>query len=230
MNQLARGAIVLAGILIAGVCSAQTLAHGLREFSQTGTFEVPSGVSQISVEIWGGGGGGAGGHVGGLGPGSGGAGGGSGSYVKAIVIVKPGDTYTIEVGRGGRGGTGESRQRPLPGENGGDSFIRRGGEIVIVAHGGRGGLVGRSGARAGAGGAASDATGLISRSGNPGTEGHIGGATEWTFVSGGNGGAAVRGSVDPSGSFGGAGGAGRLVTAGSESGKPGGEGAAIVSW
>lgn len=230
MSKLVKVAIFATSVLFAGLSSAQTPAHGVREFQKTGTFEVPAGVSQITVELWGGGGAGAGGNVGGMAPGSGGGGGGSGSYMKAILAVKAGEVYTIEIGRGGQGGPGESGKAPGPGENGGDSSIRRGTETLLQARGGRGGLAGRSGGRGGAGGGAPETTGAITRAGNPGTDGHIGGHTEWTSTSGGNGGAAVRGSVDPPGSFGGVGGAGKLITDGAESGKPGGDGSAIVSW
>ena len=230
MGKLVKAAIFVTSVLFAGLSSAQTPAHGVQEFRKTGAFEVPADVSQITVELWGGGGGGAGGNIGGMAPGSGGGGGGSGSYLKAVLAVKAGEVYTIEIGLGGQGGAGESGQGPGLGENGGDSSVRRGTETLLIARGGRGGLAGRSGGKGGAGGSAPETTSGVVRAGNPGTDGHIGGHTEWTSASGGNGGAAVRGSVDPPGSFGGTGGAGKLITDGSERGKPGGDGSAIVSW
>src|SRR5690606_4758882 len=62
------------------------------------TFEVPQGVAQIRVQVWGAGGGGA--------VASAGGGGGGGSYAEGILNVTPTQEYTITVGSGGAVSTG----------------------------------------------------------------------------------------------------------------------------
>ena len=76
-----------------------TLAQVTKDsvYSATGQFKVPSGVTQISVECWGGGGRGSrvttnGGYAGG--------GGGGGAYAKKLVTVTSGNTYNVIVGAG----------------------------------------------------------------------------------------------------------------------------------
>jgi len=92
-------------------------------FSASTTWTCPAGVTQITVELWGGAGGGggsAGGMVGYCGywwncyPGNIGAGfclrsidgakGGNGGYTKAVINVVPGNSYSINIGAGGTGG------------------------------------------------------------------------------------------------------------------------------
>lgn len=91
---------------------------GIQEFTQSGTFTVPAGVTHLLIELWGAGGGGGGGLLGGEGcasqpiggcgtfaiPGSQGHGGGGGSYTRAVVSVTPGMIYSIVIGTGGAGG------------------------------------------------------------------------------------------------------------------------------
>jgi len=67
---------------------------GIASF-QNESFIVPSGVTEITVELWGGGGSGGSG----CGNSAGGSGGGGG-YVKATLSVTPGETLTIRVGGG----------------------------------------------------------------------------------------------------------------------------------
>jgi hypothetical protein len=55
-------------------------------------WNVPAGVTEIIVEVWGAGGGGAAG-----------GGGGSGAYIKAKIVVDPGDLIEVLVGLGGAG-------------------------------------------------------------------------------------------------------------------------------
>jgi hypothetical protein len=62
--------------------------------SGTNTFTVPTGITKIMVEVWGGGGGAA------IGVSAGGGGG----YAKGILSVTPGNTITATVGAGGTGG------------------------------------------------------------------------------------------------------------------------------
>ena len=67
-------------------------------FNSSGIFEVPQGVSQVRVQVWGAGGGGAVANAGG--------GGGGGSYAEGILNVTPTQSYTITVGSGGGASTG----------------------------------------------------------------------------------------------------------------------------
>ncbi|WP_162127350.1 choice-of-anchor D domain-containing protein [Flavobacterium phycosphaerae] len=64
-------------------------------FTSTGTFTVPAGVTQLTVETWGGGGRGST-----LTTNIGGAGGGGGAYMKGILTVTPANNYTVTVGAG----------------------------------------------------------------------------------------------------------------------------------
>jgi len=74
-------------------------------FSLSSTWTCPSGVTQITVELWGGGGGGGGSSLSvSCSVSSGGGKGGDGGYTKAIVNVTAGTVYTITVGNGGNGG------------------------------------------------------------------------------------------------------------------------------
>jgi len=89
---------------------------GNREFTATGTFTVPAGVTHVLVELWGAGGGGGGGAPGIVGPGpfnlggfmlisgAGGHGGGSGGYARTLVAVTAGAVYDVVIGTGGTGG------------------------------------------------------------------------------------------------------------------------------
>lgn len=87
------------------------------------TWTVPPGVSRIMVEVYGAGGGGAFG-----------GGGGSGGYIKAIVDVSAGQTYTITPGKGG---SGVANGSALPAENG-QATIFTGNGVTITANGGNG--------------------------------------------------------------------------------------------
>ena len=53
--------------LVAPHAGAQDDRLGVREFTDSGSWTVPQGVTAITVELWGGGGGGAGGSFGGEG-------------------------------------------------------------------------------------------------------------------------------------------------------------------
>ncbi len=78
----------------------------LRVFNSSTTWKVPTGISEIHVQMWGAGGGGG---AGGANPGSGnlrGGGGGGGAYTYAILQVNEGDTFNIVVGTGGAAGVG----------------------------------------------------------------------------------------------------------------------------
>ncbi|WP_310380115.1 GEVED domain-containing protein [Flavobacterium sp.] len=67
----------------------------------TETFTVPTGVTSVTVQIWGGGGGGGGSTT----SGSGGSGGGGGGYTTKTFSVTAGENITYTIGTGGIAGT-----------------------------------------------------------------------------------------------------------------------------
>ncbi|MBW8331920.1 MAG: HYR domain-containing protein [Prolixibacteraceae bacterium] len=151
-----------------------------------GTFTVPSGVTGVTVEAWGGGGGGgAGGAFLSTGRGGGGAG---GSFTRAFTVV-PSASYTVTVGIGGPGGAGTTN-----GTAGGASSLG----ALVSAPGGSFGYYG--GNTNGAGGAATTTGGT-----------YYGGAgsTAASSSGAGGGGAGNNGNGgNASGATGGAAGAG----------------------
>lgn len=75
-------------------------ASGVQETTAgTYTWTAPSGVTSVTVELWGAGGGGGAGAT--LNSGRGGSGAGGGEYRKSVITVVPGNTYTIVVGAHG---------------------------------------------------------------------------------------------------------------------------------
>ena len=105
--------------------------NGIAEFTQTGTFTVPAGVTHILVEMWGAGGGGGSGASEGC-PGGHGA---AGGYTRAVIAVTPGATCTMLVGQGGAGGPFSGG----PGGAGESSAVLDGLENLLAAAGGGGG-------------------------------------------------------------------------------------------
>ncbi len=98
---------------------------GVRSFTSSGSFVVPHGVTQVEVELWGGGSGSFA-SVAGL-PSGGGAGGG---YAKRLISgLTPGQALDVVVGAGGAAGTVSGT---APG-NGGTSSISN----IVSATGGR---------------------------------------------------------------------------------------------
>jgi len=92
------------------------------------SWTVPLGVTEVTVEVWGGGGGGGGTNKGAKGA----SGGGGGAYSKkSNIAVTPGNTYTVNVGAGGAGGTNAD------GLAGGDSWFKD--TSTVLAKGGQGG-------------------------------------------------------------------------------------------
>ena len=73
----------------------------MQVFDTSGTFTVPSGVTRIMVEVWGGGGGG-----GSSGQWVRGSGGGGGGYGKGVFSVAGGQAFSVVVGSGGASGQG----------------------------------------------------------------------------------------------------------------------------
>jgi hypothetical protein len=193
---------------IAAPVAAQT---GTIEFSTSGTFTVPRGVTRVVVEVWGGGGGGGTGgasYCGGITgasctSGSGGTGGGSGAYTRVPLTVTEGSALEITIGTGG-----------APGADGTATQVVRAGAVLASADGGKNGSAG------GAGGSASTAPGVVARPGNGGASGgakpqaydYVNPSTGGTYGqeggAGGAGGVGVTGTLNPVGSNGGSGGRG----------------------
>ena len=76
------------------------LVPNLQVFTTNGTFFVPTNVTRIKVELWGGGGGGGKGNNSSYNGGGGGAGG----YAFNVLNVTPGASYPVTVGTGGTNG------------------------------------------------------------------------------------------------------------------------------
>ncbi len=187
------------------------------------TFTVPSGVTSITVKLWGaGGGGGAGGSAA-----AGGAGGGGGSATGTITVT-PGETLNVYVGGGGAAGT-----RNTSGGGGGGgaySSIYRGSTPLAIAAGGGGGGGGRStathtGGAGGAGGGTNGAAGnnaggtTVNRGGGFGTQ--AAGGAAGTGVNAGTAGSALVGGLGANGSTNttdGSGAAGGLIGGGNGGG------------
>lgn len=134
-------------LCLGGVCkNTWPGAPRMQVFNTPGasTFTVPSGVSQLLVEMWGSGAGGGGGfnectNNGSVGGGDGGGGGGgAGAYGKSYIQVTPGQVLTIEVNTGGSGG---AYGCGALGSNGGGGQRSRvsGTGIDIIANGGSAG-------------------------------------------------------------------------------------------
>lgn len=171
-------------------------------------FIVPTGVSTITVKLWGaGGGGGAGGGAASGATGAGGAGGGGG-FIQLNLSVTPGETLTVDVGSGGAaGGTLDNG-----GDGGGYSSIRRGSTILAQAAGGGGGGGSAAAVTGGAGGAGGGtASGVAGGAGGGSTTTAKGGSpgTSTTNGAGGTAGTGgIAGSIGADGAGGNAGGSG----------------------
>jgi hypothetical protein len=209
-------------------------------FSYTGSaqnFVVPSGVSEITVYMWGAGGGGGGGTDGGT------YSAGAGAYITGNLSVTPGETLTIIIGLGGtlnqttagtltQGGGGAAGSPPNNcGSGGGRSAIQRpAGTDIVVAGGGSGGGW-RQGAAATSSGTSNPGTSVNGANGGGGGTQTTGGAagavsgysasTAGSKGQGGNGGGYASGGGG--GWFGGGGGG---VTAGN--GGTGGAGSSYI--
>lgn len=205
---------------------------GGEQFTTSGSFTVPDGVSMVYISGCGGGGGGGGGENGGLGSGGGGAGGGGAGamMLKHPIVVVPGEVCTVTIGAAGAGGA-----RQAPGTAGGaTSFARPTGPTLAMAGGAGGsdGVVGITGSGVVAGGAGGAGGGAANGGAiNSGVGGSIviAGTSESTIVwanngpGGGGGGSSGNSS---GGTGGGAGGNGGTTTLGSVTGMPAGAGAA----
>ena len=187
----------------------------MQVFTSNGTFVVPTNVTSIIIEAWGGGG------MGGTGSASydvGGGGGGAGGYTKALYAVTPGASYPVVVGAGGA--TGQP--------TGGNTSM----DFVILATGGSPGTSPTSlSVTPGGAGGLSDLAASSTSSGTKGGTGKYG-----TPDGGGDGGGAPCGGPGGLGSFGSTpetghvpgGGGGGGDFSGVTAGAPGGSGEVIV--
>ena len=183
-----RACLFLVLVFLPFIGSAQTSIT----FPSTTTWTCPAGVTQISIEAWGGGGAG-GGATGNPSAGGGGAG---GAYVKnATLSVTPGSSYNITVG-GTKTGTTGGAQNGNP-----SSFALTATPAVLLinAVGGNGGLASSSNNTSAAGGAAV-------------ATGNIGGTTSNIYGSAGLTGTGLGGSKGGNGGASGGGAAGGLGT------------------
>jgi hypothetical protein len=174
---------------------------GQEEFTASGSFVVPAGITSISAAVVGGGGGGGGSDD----SDETGGGGGGGGLAYATFEVTPDETLTVTIGSGGNGGgTGGN------GAAGGASSISRAGTPLVAANGGSGGQHRGGG---GAGGAVTTGTGGTGGAGGAGSNrsstnaGGGGGAGGYSGNGGAGGSAASTGSAT-AGSGGGGGGGG----------------------
>ncbi len=187
-----------------------------RTYNGSGTWTVPAGITSIDIEIWGAGGGGAGANntlVDGQ------PGGGGGAYTKSSFLVTPGQTYSVNVGNGGLGGS-------VNGSDGGDSWVslKADGSIPTntsegaLAKGGTGAIYSNTGGTIGTGGLASGGIGDVKFDGGDGGAGANAGAAE----GGGGGSSGGNASNGNDGSSSAAGGAGGVAPAGGFAGGKGG--------
>jgi Glycine-rich domain len=145
--------------------------NGVAEFRSGGQLTLPDSVKNVLIEAWGGGGGGSGAtdatDV--SQPCFGGAGGGAGGYVRAVVAV-PDHRLSIDIGPGGSAGTVGARG----GDGGASKVSLAGGQELVTAEGGLGGLPASqtaAGGTGGVGGAGSATTTTILRQGGSGAPG-----------------------------------------------------------
>lgn len=178
----------------------------------SGTWNVPAGVTSITVKCWGGGGGGGGSST----NNSGGSGGGGGAYSSINIAVTNGWSFTYSVGTAGAGGAATAATK---GGNGAASTFN-GNSYSLTANGGVGGYSNKG--TIGSGGTASGGT-----TNTTGANGVVGGASGGNGGNSPNGGTGGTGGTNAVGGIGnppgGGGGGGEY---GGSSGKKGGNGAA----
>lgn len=204
-------------------------------FNTSGTFTVPPGVTEITVQLWGAGGGGGSGN-------DGRGGGGGGGYAGAVIDVSPGDVINVLVGDGGgvglAGGSSEisnnnftiralgggSTAGTAGGGGGGASFVTGSFVSTEFFTGGNGGSGQTGGNRGGGGGGGSARTSANGNNGGNGTNDAGGQGGDGEGV-GGDGG---RQSAAGNGSSPGGGGGGRGAQGGPSG--SGADGRVIISW
>ncbi len=156
--------------------------------SSTGTYNVPVGVTSLTIKAWGAGGAGGAGSAGSAAGGNGGGGG----FARSTITVTPSETLNIDVGTGGVKGAANSHG----GNGGGFSAVRRSGTYLIQAGGGGGGGGTRGNQVGGNGGAGGGASGIA---GSPGAgtspQGGGGGGGNTTTATNGTAGSAGTGGA-----------------------------------
>jgi hypothetical protein len=161
--------LLLAIFALSGVSMSYAQIIVRDTFLANGSYTVPSGVTTITVQAWGGGGGGGRGFS----RSNSAAGGGGGAFSQSALTVSPGDMFSVTVGTGGTGGT-----QDLAGTNGtatnfGGLVIAPGGFAPVDV------IASQFGSNPGLGGPAG--TGDITRTGGNGA------AKPTNFVGGGGG-------------------------------------------
>lgn len=164
---------LLTGFVSSAFLFAQTMTV-VDLTASTGTFVVPSGITQLTVECWGGGGGGGRATEGWSGNAC--SGGGGGAYAKKTILVTPGQSISYAIGAGGSGGSGNNP--------GGDTWFLS--QTTVLAKGGEG-VSNDDYTSIALGGQASASIGDVKYSGGNGGQGSKGGNG---YSSGGGGGAA----------------------------------------
>jgi uncharacterized repeat protein (TIGR01451 family) len=220
------------------------LVQSTQTFSTSGTsnWTVPAGVTQITVQTWGGGGAGGGSRDAPSGEARGGAGGGGGAYATSLLTVTPGQVLSVNVASNASGSSGATGANGSPSFVGPDSiaanaFVRAAGGTAGTANttanstppGGAGGTVANSfgttrtaGTNGGAG-----ATGLGINSGAGGAGASPGGGAGGTALSG----QGVTGNGNPGTAPGGGGGGSRTSqSGGSRTGGSGASGRVVISY
>lgn len=158
-------------------------AQSPSNFTTSGTWVAPVGVTNVTVQAWGAGG--AGGYGGGSNR-QGGGGGGGGAFQSGAFTVTSGNSYTITVGTGGVGGTG----------NGGDGTVSTAtfNSGTITANPGLGGRSYANGFNGGNGGSGLRSGGNGGNGSNGSGSGGGGGCAGSTG-NGGNGGLTAGGAA-----------------------------------
>jgi hypothetical protein len=180
--------------------SAETLVFDTA--TSTTTWNVPTGVTEITVKVWGAG---AGGGGGGSNAGSPGGDGGGGGFSQATLSVTPGETLNIFVGGGGGGGLKGPTNSGYGGGGGGFSAVQRdSGSVWLIYAGGGGGGGGGDNSSATAGGAGGAGGGAAA--GNGGASSLTNGGTGGSDSAAGTGGSSNNNNgEDGSGTNGGLG-------------------------
>ena len=173
-------------------------AQVVTNFSASGTWTCPAGVTSIKVECWGGGGAGGGGTV--ANTYAGGGGGGAFNVNNAVAVI-PGTNYTITVGTGAVGTL-------ISGTAGGNSIF---GSSLVIANGGAGGITVAGGVGAGGAGGTGGTFNGGNGSAGAGTSSGAGGGGAGSTSAGGNASGITAGAAG--GTDGSAGGAGRTSSA-----------------
>lgn len=114
------------------VDTSQSPQSGSELFTTNGTFTVPANVTRVDIFMVGGGGGG---QCGQYSYGSGGGGGGGGACFVESYTVTPGDTFAVEIGAGGTGGS-VSTNSPFETVNGSSQKYPQTGTVTNATNGG----------------------------------------------------------------------------------------------